>query len=536
MTRSIGALALLAFPALLPAFQEKGSIEGRVVNALSGDSVRRVSLTLTRINGKDDRAVMTTDSDGRFAFSDLEAGAYRLAGERAGYRRQAYGARMNPAVGTLLVVAAGQTLKDVVFKLAPDAVLSGQVLDQDGEPMPNLLVSVRKSGYAGGKRDWTNAGTMQTNDRGEYRIAGLGSGRYIVLATDMNLGIGLAGVSRGAMSDQPDTAYATTYYGNTLDLSRAAVIDLAMGDDRRGTNIQMIKTTTVRVRGKVVNPPESGQILLMLSRRGAGGGQSTGNLGMAQAPEGSFEITGVTPGSYILTARSVTDPLKAAGMMLVEVGDKHVDGLQFRLAPGAELRGHVIIPGGKTEGVIVSLDGGDSAMGEAPSAGAREDGRFTLTGVYPGKYSVRVRGLPEIAYVRSVKLGGQEVEGSALEISGAAELEIAVSGGGAVAEGVVAGADGKPASGATVVLVPDSKREADYATVTADQDGVFTIKGVRPGRYRALAWEDLESGAFRDPEFVKAFENRAVTVALEESGRAKVRVQAIPFDEVARNR
>ncbi len=536
MTRRMAALALLAYPALVAGFQEKGSIEGRVVNAASGDAVRRVSLTLTKVNEKDQRAVAQTDGEGRFAFTNLDAGAYRLAGERSGFQRQAYGARLNPNVGTLLVVPAGQSLKDVVFRLSPDAVISGQVLDEDGEPMPNLLVSVRRSGYTGGKRDWTNAGTMQTNDRGEYRIAGLRPGRYIILAMNMNLGIGLAGVSRGPMTDKPDTAYATTYYGNTLELTRAAAIDLKVGDDRRGANIQMIKTATVRVRGKIVNPPESGQILLMLARRGAGGGQSTGNLGMAQAPEGSFELTGVTPGSYILTARSATDPLKPAGMMPVEVGDQHIDGLQFRLAPGAEVRGHITVPGGKTEGITVALEGADSVMGEAPSVGAREDGRFTLTGVYPGKYGLRVRGLPDNAYVRTVKVGGQEVDENAVEFSGAAELEIAVSSGGAVAEGVVLGAGGKPAPGATVALVPDSKRESDYASTTADQDGAFSIKGVRPGRYRVLAWEDLESGAYRDPEFVKPFESRAVAVAVEENGHAKSRVQVIPFDEAARNR
>ena len=50
---------------------------------------------------------------------------------------------------------------------------------------------------------------------------------------------------------------------------------------------------------------------------------------------------------------------------------------------------------------------------------------------------------------------------------------------------------------------------------------------------RILAWEDVEAGAFRDPEFVKPFESAAQAVAVEEGGRAKVTLKAIPFEKVA---
>ena len=535
-TPFLAAMAFVAGPGSIGAFQEKGSIEGRVVNAVSNDPVRRVILTLTKINAKGDPATTQTDGEGHFAFSGLEAGAYRLEGERSGFQRQAYGARLNLTVGTLLSVGAGAALKDVTFKLVPDAVISGQVLDQDGEPMPNLMVSARRRGYAGNRREWVQAGATQTNDRGEYRIAGLRPGRYIVLAMNMNLGIALAGVSREPRSDRPDTTYASTYYGNTLEVSRAAPIEIRMGDDRRGTNIQMIKTTTVRVRGKVVNPPEGSTLMMLLLRRGTGSGQAPGSVAVAQSGDGSFEITGVTPGSYLLTARSATDPLKVAGAMPLEVGDRHVEGLEFRLSPGAEVRGHITILGEKTAGreVRVSLEGVDEMPGDQPSAGGGEDGRFTLKGVYAGKYRVRVNGLPENAYVRSVKLGGQEVDESGVELGSAAELEIALSPGGAQVEGVVSGPDGKPVASATVTFLPDSKRESSYASTRTDQNGTFLEKGLRPGRYKVLAWEDMEAGAFRDPEFVKPFESRATAVALEENGRVKMTLQGIPFEEAAK--
>ena len=86
--------ALRAQPAAAP--EPKGSIEGRVVNALSGEGLRKVSLTLTATRGKDKTATAQSDDNGRFAFRDLAPGGYRLSGERNGFLRQEYGARLNP--------------------------------------------------------------------------------------------------------------------------------------------------------------------------------------------------------------------------------------------------------------------------------------------------------------------------------------------------------------------------------------------------------------------------------------------------------
>ncbi len=531
--KPLAAVVLLACPVLVPAFQDKASIEGRVVNAVSGDAVRRVNLTLLKIHGASQPLSGQTDGEGRFAFPNLEAGAYRLSGERPGFQKQVYGARLNPNTGSLLVVAAGQALRDITFKLAPDAVIAGRVLDQDGEPMPNLLVTVRRSSYSGSKRQWTQGGAMQTNDRGEFRIAGLRPGRYVVLASNMDIGIGLAGVSKEAPSDKPDVSYGSTYFGNTLELSRATPVDLSMGDDRRNINIQMIKTTTVRVKGKVVPPPEGNTLIVMLTRRESGGGEPPGNLSVAQSSDGSFEIRSVTPGSYVLTARNAADPLKSSGGMTVQVADRHLEGLELRLTPGAEVKGRVIAEKGKEQaGIAVSLDPANYQGGDAPTATAAETGAFVLKGVQPGLYRVRVTNIPEGLYLASATLGGQEVNENGTEFGAAGpELEIVLSRGGEL-EGV-ATLGGKPGSGALVALIPESRRDSRYASMTADEQGKFGFKGVAPGKYRVMAWEDIEAGAFRDPEFVKPFESRAVAVTVEANGQAKLNLTVIPFEEVA---
>ena len=537
--RALAGAMALAFACVVPlsAFQPapkaKGSMEGRVVNAATGDAVRKVNLTLTSNHDSPEPLTAQTDDKGGFSFQDLAPGSYRLIGEKAGFEKQHYGAGLNPNVGALFAVKAGEAVKGVTFKLVPNAVIGGRVLDQDGETMPNLVVSALRSTYVRGKRQWTQAGGATTNDRGEFRIAGLRPAKYIVGATDINLGIGIAGVSKGAMPDKPEPAYGTTYFGNTGDIARAVPVEVRMGDDRRGADIQMIKTTTVRVRGKVVGAPDGKILVVMLMRKGGPAmGAAPGGVGMVQPTDATFEIKNVTPGAYLLIARSATSVTEPMGAPLaIEVGDQHIDGLEFALSPGAsELSGKITIPAFQPtgeKGVTVTLDRVDFQTGDSPSAKAAEDGKFTLPNVFAGKYRIRVTGLPDNGYVKTVKSGGQEMDQDGADLSGGSgSLEIQVSRTGAQVEGSIMGADDKPVSGATVVLIPESGRESLYRSMTAEADGTFDMKGVAPGKYKVLAWEDLEQGAYLDPDFVKPYEASAQGLIVEENVKVKLTLKA----------
>ncbi len=53
------------------------------------------------------------------------------------------------------------------------------------------------------------------------------------------------------MPEAPDRLNATTYYPGTTELERAEPVAIARGEDRRGVDIQLIKGTAVRVRGRI---------------------------------------------------------------------------------------------------------------------------------------------------------------------------------------------------------------------------------------------------------------------------------------------
>ena len=75
-------------------------------------------------------------ASGKFAMKDIEAGKYRLNVNRNGYVSTSYGARAPGRPGTTLALVRGQNLKDIVFRLSPHAVITGRILDEDGEPLP----------------------------------------------------------------------------------------------------------------------------------------------------------------------------------------------------------------------------------------------------------------------------------------------------------------------------------------------------------------------------------------------------------------
>lgn len=508
---------------------QKASVEGTVVDGLTGKPVKDANLLMMRTSGTGVPGSTRSGEEGRFTFKDLDAGGYILMADHPKYARQTYGSRNGLLGGSILTLSSGQGMRELIFKLQPNAVASGRVLDEDGEPMPGVMIAALKGMYQRGRRQFMPLGSAMTNDLGEYRIANLAAGRYLVSATVMK-----PPAPAKPASDEPEEAYLTTYYPNAPDPAGAAAIEVTPGGDTGGLDIRLMKSKAVRITGKVTGIARDQKATVKLVPKDAGMlAMITGRNATINQTDGSFEIVGATPGSYTLR---VTDPtgMKPFGAGLpIEVGDKRIEGVLLDTSPNGELAGTVILEGdGKTplKGARLILEPLGGLM-MPPNAAVGDDGAFVLKDVSPGKYIVRVLNPPAGTFVESVRLGQQPPMGDeGIELGGpaAGKLEIKLQSGAAQVNGVIRDRDDNPISGVTVALIPDSRRYLLYQSTQSDQNGAFSFPSVTPGDYKLLAWEQIEPNAFQDPDFLKPFEGRAEALSLKRNDRKSVTARAIP--------
>jgi hypothetical protein len=163
--------------------EEKCSIEGTVVNALTGEPLKKVHLTLRPVDQQNGIPYgANTDAAGHFLTDELDPGRYSLSASRNGFMTQSYSPDGSLRRATPLTLAKGQELKQLVFKLAPQAVVSGRVLDEDGEPLADVSVEPMLFQYLRGRRQLIPIAGTSTNDLGEFRLHNLSPGKYIFSA------------------------------------------------------------------------------------------------------------------------------------------------------------------------------------------------------------------------------------------------------------------------------------------------------------------------------------------------------------------
>src|SRR5258708_3650586 len=126
-------------------------LAGAVMNSATGDPVRK-ALVILRAHDEAKGMSYTTESDGngRFQIGDVDPGTYSISAERQGFMPEADGAPGAPPQA--IHVEAGESLPDVKIKLVPLGVISGRVLDEDGDPIRGAQVQAAAYSYEGGKK------------------------------------------------------------------------------------------------------------------------------------------------------------------------------------------------------------------------------------------------------------------------------------------------------------------------------------------------------------------------------------------------
>jgi hypothetical protein len=428
--------------------------------------------------------------------------------------------------------------------MQPAAVITGKVTDLDGDPMSNIGVSALRVGAPRRGMNSHDSGSAATNDLGEFRIPDLRAGRYTITANPPQ---GVQAPSKDKPKEK--RIYTTTYYPGTLDKGQSVAVEVHPGDETP-INFGILASPAYRVAGTVVGVPSGAPLTdIMLVAKDHGSAQNQ------QLREGGkFEFENVLPGTYTALLLVVTDFSQgqpATKMMRVvepiEVSTANVDGLQLQTDPGGTVRGKFRLDTGQridwTQFTLVLLPVeendigvtmGGTAGGPAMS-GVNKEGSFELKNVTGGTYHLLVGAKSNNLrdYItKSVYLDGRDVADSGFTVSGETSLDVVISQKGATIEGTVVDSKGKPVPHATVLDVPSAERRNRmdlYQQDTSDEIGHFNLRGLNPGTYTVLAFEEPQPDV-REPEFLKAYEGRGEHVQVDEGARTSIVVKLIAAD------
>lgn len=523
----------------LQAREENCRVVGQVLS-IAGVPLKRAIVRLQSGATTPNPATYTesSDNEGKFAFEDVKPGTYTLWAERTGYLGQWFGAKspLWPAgAATLLVLAAGNEMKGLVLKLTPQVMIFGRVLDENDEPLSGFSVRAWHWTYASGKKQFQIAVDQGSQADGTFVLGGLAAGRYYLSAENQKDNFFQDGPEQFGRKG-PRENNVRTYFPSILDPASAAPVDVTPGEDLRGIEIHVRRVRVFEIRGEVTNSSGSihdGVLLRLYPKDRIDFGW---DRRMAEPDkDGNFQFKNVTPGTYTIFADggirskdptgefSKTEQLVAR--VEVTVTDKSIENLAVQLSAGLEIRGRFTtegpaqIPAAKAPPAIrvQSIETGKGGDDFSESEG---DGKFRIACILPRRVRFLVLGLPESAYVKSIKFGGVEVEGQDLDLTSGGEMEVVISPNGAEVGGTVRDADGKVVPSA-VVQVCDKDGTIAKSTST-DQNGEFNLRGLAPGEYRVFSWEDRGDGIILDPDFRNSFERKTVAVKLVEKSRENV--------------
>jgi hypothetical protein len=367
--------------------------------------------------------------------------------------------------------------------------------------------------------------------------------------------------ARDIKADETSESYAPVYYPGTTQASGAQPIMIEVGQDRAGVDLQQQLVRTSRISGIVTAPADGGPnavagttILLVDTDQIIPGITSrTARPG----PDGQFTVSGVPPGHYMviarsapLTSRTIEGPTADSPGVKVSttsgatqywamsdlIADgRNVSDLSLVLQKGMSVSGAVKTDasGGQTFDLarvrLTLTPVGALANAQFPQVFGTADtaGRFTLTGVMPGKYKIAVAGPPAAWTMKSAVFNGRDVLDFPLEVKPSED-----QGGGVITltthpgalSGMLQDASGQPTAAYTIIVFPLDERfwappARRIMATRPSTDGRYSFSGLPPGEYRLIAVTDVEPGQWFDPAFLRENGGLALPITLGDGER-----------------
>nr|WP_296144992.1 MULTISPECIES: carboxypeptidase-like regulatory domain-containing protein [unclassified Pseudonocardia] len=198
----------------------------------------------------------------------------------------------------------------------------------------------------------------------------------------------------------------------------------------------------------------------------AGDGSQVGRA--VVAPDGSYALSGLAPGTYTVVA---TAPGFQADAVAVTLNGSGVER-DFSLQGGGTVRGvvHPVLAG--EPATVLATDSAGRVVGRATT---EADGTFALAGLPSGETTL------------TASLPGRRPRAATVRVGTGAPATVELELADALTRlgGVVTGPGGIPLGGATVTVTDDDGHVV--AAVASGPGGEYEVEGLRPGSYTVTA-------------------------------------------------
>ena len=512
LLKTVLLLALAPWAAAQQANQaapDTWRISGKVVDALSGAPLARCSVEIGPTEDRGASRSIETGNDGVFAFDGLAQGKYRLSASKRGYLPQDYEQHDN--FSTAIAVGPGLQSEGLNFKVVPQAVITGVVTEEHGEPVRRAQVRLFKDQDRLGIRSTVQRQTTATDDRGVYQLARIDPGNYYLAVSGQPwyaqaLRHSLPNEKEEEPASPLDVAYPTTFYPQATDSEDATPIPIR-GGERIQADVTLNAQPALHVRIRLpVQDQESG-FGLRMSQSIFGQVEPVSSFGQT-VQNGVMEISGILPGHYDFTLfhPGPGDPTAESTHFTGEVTSSTTE-----LTPG-DAESEVTVTG-KVTSVDGKIPSGGITLrphqGRTYTAMLDKAGEFDVK-VPPGDYEI-VGQIPQM-YLTQLTAQDGVVKNRVLTVKAGStpKLELIASKGFGQIDGVAKRGD-QPASGIMVLLAPDDNPVL-FRRDQSDSDGSFTLGNVVPGHYRLLAVERGWELEWANRDVLNAFLKKSVPV------------------------
>ena len=517
-----------------PVRIETATISGYVLEAGSKRPLRGAQVRVSSVGVGEVRSAVV-DAQGRYEIADLIAGRYTVSAQKNGYvEPEASTTRMGAARS--LDVREGSRIDDASFTLARGAIITGVVLDEFGEPAQDVLVSplrvTKRQRYDAPVSGGRNA---MTNDIGEFRLFGLAAGDYFISVTYR---------TRTPPQGVAETSYAATYFPGTTNLDAAQRISVRVSSETTGlvVSLQPVRAATVQGTAFESDGRPLNGVVTALSRtiRMPGTSSRTAHT----STDGTFRLSGLSPGSYTLFVHSPSASDEYATMDVVVDGADQ-EGIRLNCLRASTVKGRIVWDVSMTQKPppVTSLrvstmrlptaNALDSVSPAPEAVPVGDDLRFVAQG-FPGRLTLTV-GAPKGWGIQAVRYHGRDVTEEGLSVQPNEDIdgiEVILTAQQSHIDGTVLTDSGEVAIDYTAIIF--SKKRPSWnagqrhvSVVHPDQHGRFSADGLMPGDYYVIALDRLGGDDVPDDALLDLLRIKAKDITLSDALRAVITLPLI---------